>query len=264
MKIIIQIISGFCIILLNISPVLMAQEEENKKVLITLKHKFRTKQIQLKDKIILPKGEITTFDYHYLDTTRYTWKTKTIENPKLIKKLIKRLEKGSIDTNIKVEPDGVTLSIGYKNGYNCKIMSAENTALFYDYDHWLSLTNLKGFVLKLQRIARWKSFDIEEIKDIQSIDLRYKKNTKALTNKSRVNGIARCLAFAKPIGYATGCPFYHTRLYLHSKNKTYYAALANDACPVIIINNTYFELDNKLHKDLVKLMKLYVGFKVGP
>lgn len=238
-------------------------DEDPEKVIFTLKGKKRTEKLQVANSIILPRGQITSFEYSFLDTTRYYWNQKKITDPKQIKELINLLEKGTISDKSYAMLTGVGLSINYKDYYTCDILASENNTLFWDYDTSVVLINLDPFIEKLQDMADWKPFDPAKLKNAEKIDLSYKKNKKTITDPILINELLACMKSSKPT-YSTKCPFYNSRIYIHIGDKVISAAPAHDGCSVIIIEKNYFEMDRTKHKKFIELLNKYVSFEIGP
>jgi hypothetical protein len=215
----------------------------------------------INDRITLPAGELTHLRLYYLDTTRYSFRAKDITDPKLIGELITQLEKGRVTKESYEMRSGINLSVTYKKDYNFDIIASSDHVYVSDWDTSLVLTRAEAFIKKLQELSDWKNYDPTALRDADKVVLKYKNNTKVIKDPTTINTILSCLREAKPT-YATKCPFYNGRIYIHIGDKTVSAAPAHDGCSIIIIEKNYFEIPNM--KLLSEILKQHVGFEIGP
>lgn len=249
------------LILIIIYSGIYAQDEESIKFNTEGKH--RTEKLQINKNITLPKGEITSFSISSLDTTRNYWKSKSLNDHKEIKELIKLLEKGEICKHPGNMVNGVGMTATFKSGYYFDIMTSGEIAFFSDPDTSFTLTGFSAFIKKIEKAADWERFDMKDLEIPESIEITYKKNKKTIDDPILIKEFMSCFKGTKQI-YPTSCPFYNSRIYFRYKDKVISAAPAHDSCNTIIINKNYFEMDHTLHKKLIKLLQRYVGFKIGP
>jgi hypothetical protein len=235
----------------------------NKEILYSLDENFRKNELIINKHVILPKGDLVGFDYHYLDTTRFSHKSRTIKDKKKIKEIISLLEQCEITDEDYEMSSNTDLTIQYADREYFYLLPGYGTILFSNSDSTVTLKDNVGLTDVLNAVEGYKEFDIKDIKNIDKITLSYKKNKRVIRDPKLIGEFIALFENAKPT-YATKCPFYNSRIYFEANGVKILAAPAHDACNIIIIGGTYFEMDKTLHSKFIFLMKRYVGFQVGP
>lgn len=242
---------------------LFAQEDNSEIISIILNEKQRGDKLTYKKSIVFPKGEIVKSGFSAIDTCCFKNTYKPLNNEKLVKKLIQQIEKGkTIPFNGELT-GSINFSLEYKDGRRYSFLCSKNLISIWLEDTTVIIQNLAPFLKEVKKINNDFIQDVSGIKNIDKIEVSYKKNKKIITSKTEITAILECLEEAEYSG-PTSCPFYNGRIKFYSNGKLITASLAHDLCPVIIINKNYFDLNKQHHKKLVRILYRYVGFKPGP
>lgn len=239
------------------------QEDCPSAIKFNLKGKQRLENISYDGKLIFPKGEIISCGFSSIDTSCFKPKYYPINNSRLAKELISYIEKGKTATFSGELTGSIEFLLKYKDGRNYSFYCSKNYISIWLGDTTIIIKGIDAFLRKVKKLNNDFVQDIAFIKNIDKIELKYKKNKRIITDSMVIASILECLKEAKYSG-STSCPFYNGRIKLYSGSKLISASLAHDSCPIIIINKNYFNLDKQRHKKLVRILYRFVGFKPGP
>lgn len=249
-------ISFFCV--LGFYQIINSQELK-----INMDGKHRKNHLSYNKILIFPKGQITEFGFSAIDTATFKYKYTPIKNEHIAKLLLSELEKGKISNIDEPVSGNISFTLKYSNKEKISFLVAKNYILIWHKDTTIIVKNVDAFITKSRKITDDFIQDVSELKNIDRIVLTYKKNRKVIDSPQEIAAILECFKEAEFSG-AAGCPFYNGRIKMYTEGKQITASLAHDACPLIIINKNYFELNRQRHKKLVLILKKYVDFKAGP